>query len=57
MHPAIRQDKEAEAAFSDAQRELNKQSEKWLNRIADENGVSYEKARQMLREGELDEFR
>lgn len=37
--------KEAEAAFSDAQRELNKQIEKWLNRIADENGVSYEKAR------------
>ena len=25
--------KEAEAAFSDAQRELNKQIEKWLNRI------------------------
>lgn len=49
--------KEAEAAFSDAQRELNKQIEKWLNRIADENGVSYEKARQMLRKGELDEFR
>ncbi len=49
--------KESEAALNLAEQELLKQIEKWVNRIAEENGISYAKARQMLTKGELEEFK
>lgn len=49
--------KESEAALNLAEQELLKQIEKWINRIAEENGISYAKARQLLTKGELEEFK
>ncbi len=49
--------KESEQAFKLAERELLRQIEKWIWRIADENGISYAEAKKLLTAGELEEFR
>lgn len=49
--------KESEQAFKLAERELIRQIEKWIWRIADENGISYAEAKKLLTGGELEEFK
>ncbi len=49
--------KETEKALLIAERELNTQIEVWINRIADNEGVSYAQARKLLKGAELEEFK
>ncbi len=49
--------KESEQAFKLAERELLRQIEKWIWRIADENEISYAEAKKLLTAGELEEFK
>ena len=49
--------KESEQALKLAERELIRQIEKWIWRIADENGISYAEAKKLLTAGELEEFK
>ncbi len=49
--------KESALAFKLAERELLRQIEKWIWRIANENGISYAEAKKLLTVGELEEFR
>ncbi len=49
--------KESEQAFKLAERELLRQIEKWIWRIAGENEISYAEAKKLLTAGELEEFK
>ena len=49
--------KQSEDALKQAEREILKQIEKWIHRIADVNGISYAEARKRLSKGELEEFK
>ncbi len=49
--------KETERALLKAERDLNAQIEIWINRIAENNEISYAQARKLLKGAELEEFR
>ncbi len=48
--------RDIEEVFNQAQRSLDKEIEKWYHRIADNNGLTMEGARRLLRADELEEF-
>lgn len=48
--------KDVEKTFQQAQYDLQAQIDKWIVRMADNNGVSFEEAKRMLNQDELEEF-
>ncbi|PJJ30527.1 minor capsid protein [Lacrimispora celerecrescens] len=49
--------RDLEKQFDEASKLLQMDIERWYNRLADNNGVSYAKAKKMLKASELDEFK
>lgn len=49
--------RDLEKQFREASNNIQMDIERWYNRLADNNGVSYAKARKMLKANELEEFK
>ncbi|MEY8357063.1 minor capsid protein [Lachnospiraceae bacterium 54-53] len=49
--------RDLEKQFREASNDIQMDIERWYNRLADNNGISYAKARKMLKANELEEFK